>query len=333
MSRLFLLPLACLTLALGFNTAKADDITRQQHLDGIKSYFDDLVKKALSQTAPGDPLPPYKDQPPPLPTWPFLPKAQEAIANSLPSLDLGEDLFQLYGINNFPQSLSGAPLDQQYWNDHFSTYCANQATIETNSFTNCDPRKTNIPLQHADLKPSTLLGTDKYADNTASLAAIHFIRSVTDPTASKNIISLVNDKSEDGQAKLIAALQRQARVNIPLYSMLGSYAKRIPDPNNPDNKTFMEILDNDATRRYSDPNWHTALASSTISTEALLKDIAVMLSNSLWIQKEQYKQNERIELLLGLNALLNIRGQDKLDESQASATEASKSAQKAATSN
>ena len=46
---------------------------------------------------------------------------------------------------------------------------------------------------------------------------------------------------------------------------------------------------------------------------------------SLWIQKEQFKQNERLELLMSMNVLGSIASQDQAAAAQTQGTQAAAS--------
>lgn len=303
-----------ITLLLSWPFSAQADITLQQHLDGVTKFFQDLVDKATNQTAPGDPAQKEQQNPPPSPQplWPLLSNTVLADQTTVQNQGLAEDIFQMYGINNLPNAIQNASLTNSYYLNHFSNaYCAAN-TPETAIF-QCDGKASPF-MQHADLKPDTLLGPDTYPDQPTSTAAMSFIRSLVDPIASHEITALLNDSSDAGKERMVQALQRQSRVNVPLYSLVEAYSKRLPSPGNPKNESFMQILDTEASRRYTDPTWHAAIASKDLSTEALLKEIATMMATSLWIQKEQIKQNERLELLLSVNALLNIRAQDQFDK-------------------
>lgn len=139
-----------------------------------------------------------------------------------------------------------------------------------------------------------------------------------------------NTSDSANQDKITSALSRQSKLNAPVYSMLSAYARRMPSTSNPSNKTFMETLDYETSQRYPSATWHQNIA--TAPTEALLKDIAAMMALSLWVQKEQFKQNERLELLLSINVLGAIAAQDQAAAAQAQGSQAATSASSTATS-
>lgn len=273
--------------------------------------------------------PPSADPSQPPPPYASIPAIETDVNNTLASQTLDEDLFYLYGVSFVePAELASVPLKTGYLSKHFSAYCSPKSTDETTAYV-CN-NKADSPLQHADLKPVTLLGPLRY-DGPGGIAALEYIRSAIDPWAEKNIQSLLSNASDSGnQDKIAKALSRQSKLNAPVYSMLSAYARRLPSATNPNNKTFMETLEFETEQRYPNVAWHQNIA--TAPQEALLKDIAAMMALSLWIQKEQFKQNERLELLMGMNVIGSIRMQDKYQESQEQGSQAAASASSTAAS-
>lgn len=288
------------------------DLTRTQLLNALLGYDSSIITQNAAVQPPGDP-PPSSDPTQPQPPYANIPSISTDIDSLVFNQTLDEDLFYLYGVSFIePSELASVPLKTGYLSKHFSAYCSPKSTDETAAYV-CN-NKADSPLQHADIKPTSLLGPLRY-DTAGGIAALEYIRSTVDPWAEKNIQSLMNNTSDSSnQDKIVKALSRQSKLNAPVYSMLSAYARRTPSASNPNNKTFMETLEYETSQRYPNVAWHQSIA--TAPQEALLKDIAAMMALSLWLQKEQFKQNERLELLMSMNVIGNVKMQDKYQESQ-----------------
>ena len=295
------------------------DLTRTQLLNSLLGYQSSLIIQNAGVHPPGDPPATANSTP----LYTEIKKIEEDRDAIVSNQSLAENIFYLYGISLIePQELSSVPLKTGYLSKHFSAYCTPLSSDETNAYV-CNNSPTST-LQHADIKPTSLLEPKRY-DKANGLAALEYIRSTVDPWAAHNIQSAMNDTSKtDNQDAIINALSRQSKLNVPIYSMLSAYGRRMPSAANPDNKTFMEVLEYETSQRYSNPNWHQDIAVAP--QEALLKDIAAMMALSLWIQKEQYKQNERLELLMSMNVLSSIAGQDQAAAAESKGKEAATSA-------
>jgi hypothetical protein len=303
------------------------DLTRTQLLNALLGYDASLIIQNAAVQPPGDPAP-SSDSSQPQPPYTKIATVEADRDATLSNQILDENIFYLYGVSKIePKELASVPLKTGYLSKHFSAYCTPLSSDETNAYV-CNNSATSA-LQHADIKPLSLLGPMRY-DGPGGMAALEYIRSTVDPWASHNIKSAMTDTSDTGnQDTIINALARQSKLNVPVYSMLSAYARRMPSANNPDNKTFMETLDYEIAQRYPSTAWHKNIA--TAPTEALLKDIAAMMALSLWIQKEQFKQNERLELLMSMNVLGSIAGEDQVKASQSQGNQAASSANTAAT--
>lgn len=314
------------TTATNSGSSSPTDLTRSQLLNALLGYSNSLITQNAAVQPPGDPpasADPTKSQP--------VYTTAAAIATdrdfTMFNQSLAEDIFYLYGVSLIePAELASIPLKTGYLSKHFSAYCTPLSSAETNAYV-CNNTATS-PLQHADIKPGSLLGPLRY-DNVGATAALEYIRSTVDPWAAHNIASAMSNTSDSAnQDTIVNALSRQSKVNAPVYAMLSAYARRMPSVANPNNKTFMETLEYETAQRYPNSTWHQNIA--TAPTEAVLKDIAAMMALSLWIQNEQYKQNERLELLLSMNVLGSIAGEDQAKAGQAEGSKAAASANAAA---
>ena len=122
---------------------------------------------------------------------------------------LAEDIFYLYGVSLIePAELSSVPLKTGYLSKHFSaSHCTPLSSAETNAYV-CNNKATSA-LQHADIKPGSLLAPLRY-DTAGGTAALEYIRSTVDPWAAHNIASAMSNTSDaTNQDTIVNALSRQ----------------------------------------------------------------------------------------------------------------------------
>jgi len=144
-----------------------------------------------------------------------------------------------------------------------------------------------------------------YYSPALDLAAQDFIRKMGNPYPTSKYADSINANSfmnstpdTKAYAKYMA---NQAVLTVALNSFNNSYAMRIPGSDvaaNPSGSSIMSIIEQEATRRFADPaqTWFAALAGyNELQT---LQEIAAMEAFRLWMDFQQYKQNERIEALL-----------------------------------
>lgn len=91
----------------------------------------------------------------------------------------------------------------------------------------------------------------------------------------------------------------------PLYQML---ANRLPIPNDPNQRSLLETLEQESSWRATSPQWLSDL--SVTPKEGVLRELAQMEAIRLWLQYQQYRQAEEIQTLL--SALLS--SQNRLTE-------------------
>lgn len=95
------------------------------------------------------------------------------------------------------------------------------------------------------------------------------------------------------------AFTKESALSVAQYSWMNMYAMRQPTQTMPNSQTqvsLMDLMEAEATGRYTDPTWYknTALASP----EAVTRELLYMEAFRNWMLYEQYRQGERIEALL-----------------------------------
>ena len=186
--------------------------------------------------------------------------------------------------------------------DHFLSNCSTNSTTESAAFpSQC--QSNPLGIQHADLKISTLLGP-LVLNSTLQASANMLLRNLFDAFPTTNIASLMQSggnplkASATSQQTLSTALVSQATYAVGRHSLIEMYANRLPGTDSSGNPTpsYMEIMANEATRRFESPTWYQEVASK--SAEAATKELAQMQAFHLWLEFQRYRQTERVEALL-----------------------------------
>ncbi len=115
----------------------------------------------------------------------------------------------------------------------------------------------------------------------------------------------------------------QALLSVARYALDEMFGMRLSGNylNNPGSGTansnsIMQIMENEATRRFGDTNYSgssTSFLGSTSTTETdMIRDMAAMQAFQLWMEYQSYRQNERIAALLSAilanSAYQNMQG-------------------------
>lgn len=198
---------------------------------------------------------------------------------------------------------------QNWVSVHRQFYCSPTIIPEKTAF-KCQAPNTATPeeakyLEMGDVKASALYGPSVYYSPALDLAAQDFIRKMGNPYPTSKYADSINSSgflNSTPDTKAYARyMANQAVLTVALNSFNHSYATRVPGSNigaNPAGSSIMSIIENEANRRFADPSqsWFAALGGyNELQT---LQEIAAMEAFRLWLDFQQYKQNERIEALL-----------------------------------
>ena len=169
---------------------------------------------------------------------------------------------------------------------------------------------TNNATNPAMIDISTLLNPARLT--LAEQAVVQqLIINITNPTPTKMSTSLSQalngtpvplDSSTPPSLEVpqkIEFVQRQmsqALFSVPQRALYEVMAARLPIPDAPNGESLIQILENESTWRMQTPAWFASLAVTP--AEGVLREIAQMDAMRLWLQYQQYRQEERIEVLM-----------------------------------
>lgn len=179
---------------------------------------------------------------------------------------------------------------------HTAFFCSPNSGIENEHFSDCI-QDNAIPLQHGDLKISSLLSYPTYGPAERVLAD-EFIRNLISPFPSSTIRSLFQkDPGLEKQAtsnRYAQLLATQAKLSVARNSLNEMYARRVPPSES--GRSVMQVMDDEVNRRFANQRWYEGVSIS--SEAALLRELAHLEAFHTWMLYQQFLQNERIEALL-----------------------------------
>lgn len=241
--------------------------------------------------------------------------------------DLGFSIYQQG--RTFPGStgaeiVSSSP-DIDFVNKHAAAYCSPGITVEATGPMQCKPMSgSNIDPNDAklvelgDVNFSILLEPTVYS-GLGDLTAQNLIRTITNPFPTSKYKDMVKSKTflDDGNKKKQYAkyMANQAVLGVAMYSMNEMYGMRVSGKSlgftddKQKNTSLMAIMEDEATRRYEQPDFAAFLAAATdpaTAQLAVLKEIAAMEAFKLWMDYQRYKQGERIEALLAASLAKSV---------------------------
>lgn len=200
--------------------------------------------------------------------------------------------------------------------NHFANYCMNGV-----EGSNCP---SDVLLQNADAKVSTIL-SGTALDAARKAAADSFLFTFI-PIPAKNLAPFAvngttsiasfqaknNPNSSaypDPQQSFADNLSNQALLSIARQPFTEMIAKRTPPQSGGD--SMMQMIERVANQRFLSTNWAASLnpppqpnappptpTAIALQTNVMLQEIALMQAANLWLEKERYRQTERVEALL-----------------------------------
>lgn len=253
----------------------------------------------------------------------LMPKEVQQIGNSV--YNVGQD----YGA--LGQELTSSTPQMDFVTKHISGYCSPNISTEQKFFT-CNGQSANLNndvvsaqfLEMGDIRTSVLLEPTMYTQ-VIDIAAQNFIRNITMPFPTSMYANYISNPTNFGknttQRKAYASyMANQALLGVARYAMDEMYGMRVQGSTlgatgNASSQSILNVMDNEASRRFTDPNYATFLTAATTDQVALLRELAAMQAFELWMNYQNYRQNERIAALL--SAMLASNVNTKLSESVA----------------
>lgn len=213
--------------------------------------------------------------------------------------------------------LTSSTPQMDFVSKHISGYCSPNISVEKQFF-QCTSQAGNLAndvvsaqfLEMGDIRASVLLEPTLYTP-VLTLAAQNFIRNITMPFPSQVFANYISNpttfaKNTSQRIGYANHLTGNALLSVARYALDEIYGMRVPGStmggaaNNgvAANVSIMQVMENEATRRFTDPNYVTFLVDTKTDQIALLREIAAMHAFGLWMDYQSYKQNERIVALL-----------------------------------
>ncbi len=218
---------------------------------------------------------------------------------------------QSLGYSMYAEGVSN-PVQTQVQN-HITSYCSAQIPTEAQAF-GCKVSGQNgevLPQELGDVKASVLLDSTTLTPDAATTAQV-YIKTLLMANASskyKDMISNTETFGKNGnlQAQYAKFLGNVALLGLSVYSMENMYSMRSTGAalgaTGGSSESMLSVMEKEASQRYMDPNYvKNFIMDPNIDQTALLRDMAMMQSFSIWMQYQSYRQNERIEALLAAMA-------------------------------
>lgn len=230
------------------------------------------------------------------------------------------------------QEVTSSNPQDNFVSKHESGYCSPNIQAEAKGFA-CQSKTGQLSndvltkeetaqyLEMGDVRTSVLLEPVIY-NQALDYAAQNYIRNVTMPFPTQvfaNYISNPETFSKNSKQRSAFAdyLSNHALLSVVRYALDEMYAMRVPGSilggtakdGAPAAQSIMQIMENEATRRFVDSNYVTFLndTANTLQID-ILRDMAAMQAFDLWLQYQNYRQNERIAALLSALVSVNAKG-------------------------
>lgn len=240
------------------------------------------------------------------------------------------------GINYGPSGQQNTTSTPQvdFVTQHASVYCSPNISVEKTGFS-CNGQAGNLNndttsaqlLEMGDIRTSVLLEPTMYTQSIY-YAAQNFIRNITMPFPVSTYANYISNpamfnKNTSQMKNYANNMAAQALLGVARYAMDEMYGMRVNGSemglgNNQAvaSQSIMSMMQNEATRRFQDPNYVTFITGQSTTANQLLADMAAMHAFSLWMDYQSYRQNERIAALLAAilsnNVNTNIATQNQM---------------------
>jgi len=291
----------------------ASDITNREMAQAIINY--DAEARAKDRAAQAE----LMYAPPPLLSVSLMRGAGASKATSLVGQNNAVMVQRLLGgaMNGSPMPLSyteglSSVVPSSYdLSTHYTLFCMVQE-IGPILASNC---ASQGGMQGTDLNAANLLSAARLDDTNplGLVAADNLIRNLTEFNFTP-MIGLTGGNVSDLPGPRLEELRRRlnqvAQSSVAMYSFSNMLSARLPQQFAPFvsgyqaqgtppaklDKSFMEVLQDESSRRFTDPNWAAQMLQAPDS--ALLRELAQMESFRLYMDFARYQQMERVEALL-----------------------------------
>ncbi len=147
-------------------------------------------------------------------------------------------------------------------------------------------------INFSQLYQKSVIISEGDRDNVDLLA-----RLIADPFA-----KIISDKSSPED--IANAAVEKATASVSLNAFMEMIAKRNPSADT-QNKSLLQIMEEESSWRMKDVKWFQNISVS--SQEAVLREIAQMMAFNMWMNYQQYRQNEQITALMAASVSSQAR--------------------------
>ncbi len=225
------------------------------------------------------------------------------------------------------QEITSSNPQDSFVSKHQSGYCSPNIVAEAKGFT-CQSKAGQLNndsvtaqfLEMGDVRTSVLIEPLIY-NQALDYAAQNYIRNVIMPFPSSTFANYISNpdsfaKNTTQRKAYAEYLGNHAILSAARYALDEIYSMRVPGnimggsagASATANKSVMQVMEDESTRRFSDPNYVAFLNDAATAQIDILRDMAAMQAFELWMQYNTYKQNERIAALLAASLAQNARG-------------------------
>lgn len=164
-----------------------------------------------------------------------------------------------------------------------------------------DPSNTNLKREKlAGLNFANLYHNAAIPINDPSANLL--INLISDPFPTR--VSVPGEDDAVGKENVATAAIEKAVMSVGLNTLVDMLAKRTPNTS-ADNKSMLQIMEKESTWRHQDVNWYKNISLS--SQEAVLREIAQMMAFNLYMNYQQYRQNEQIAAMMAASVAAQAR--------------------------
>ena len=172
----------------------------------------------------------------------------------------------------------------------FSEYL--KSTSPINPLTPAQKVEQLSAINFSQLYQKSVIISEGDRDNVDLLA-----RLIADPFA-----KIISDKSSPED--IANAAVEKATASVSLNAFMEMIAKRNPSADT-QNKSLLQIMEEESSWRMKDVKWFQNISVS--SQEAVLREIAQMMAFNMWMNYQQYRQNEQITALMAASVSSQAR--------------------------
>lgn len=249
----------------------------------------------------------------------LMPKEVQQIGNAIYNEGI------VYGA--LGQEITSSSPQTDFVTKHQYGYCSPSISVEVSGF-QCSSQAGNLNndtataqyLEMGDVRTSVLLEPLVY-NQALDYAAQNYIRNITMPFPTKLFADYISNPetfSKNARQKTAYAeyLANHAFLSVGRYALDAMYASRVPGAmiggtaasGDAATKSLLEIMETESSRRFNDPNYVSFLKDENTEEKDILRDIAAMNAFNLWMQYQNYRQNERIAALLAASVSNTAKG-------------------------